>query len=71
MKIMIGDTIVTTTRKSGSSKTDQGALLTVRFPENGNRRDQVHRKPGKTPCGTHLSKPGLRESPYVLVPISA
>jgi len=44
MHIMIGDTIVTDDKEIGIVENRSGAILTVRFPEQGNRRDQVHRR---------------------------
>jgi ATPase family associated with various cellular activities (AAA) len=42
MNIMIGDTIVTDEREIGIVENRAGRILTVRFPDHGNRRDQVH-----------------------------
>jgi hypothetical protein len=42
MNIMIGDTIVTDDREIGIVENRPGNTLTVRFPDYGNRRDQVH-----------------------------
>jgi hypothetical protein len=42
MNILIGDTIVTDDREIGIVETRSGRILTVRFPDHGNRRDQVH-----------------------------
>ena len=43
MNIMIGDTIVTDDREIGIVENRSGNSLTVRFPDYGNRRDQIHR----------------------------
>jgi hypothetical protein len=45
MNIMIGDTIVTDDRdrKIGIVENRSGTLLTVRFPEHGNRREPIQR----------------------------
>ncbi len=43
MNIMIGDTIVTDGREIGIVEGRAGSMLTVRFPENGNRRIPVPR----------------------------
>jgi hypothetical protein len=47
MNIMIGDTIVTDDREIGIVENRSGNTLTVRFPDYGNRRDQVHRSQTK------------------------
>ena len=43
MNIMIGDTIVTDDREIGIVESRSGSALSVRFPDYGNHRDQVHR----------------------------
>ena len=43
MNIMIGDTIVTDDKEIGIVENRSGIYLTIRFPERGNRREQVHR----------------------------
>jgi SpoVK/Ycf46/Vps4 family AAA+-type ATPase len=43
MYTMIGDTIVTDDREIGIVENRSGNFLTVRFPDNGNRRDQIRR----------------------------
>ena len=43
MKITIGDTVVKDGREIGVAENRTGTLLTVRFPESGNRREQIHR----------------------------
>ncbi len=50
MNIMIGDTIVTDDKEIGIVENRSGSLLTVRFPESGNRRDHVQRSQA-TPLG--------------------
>ena len=47
INIMIGDTIVTDDREIGIVENRSGNSLTVRFPDYGNRRDQVHRSQTK------------------------
>jgi hypothetical protein len=41
MNIMIGDTIVTDDKEIGIVENRSGSTLIVRFPDNGNRRDQI------------------------------
>ena len=43
MNIMIGDTIVSDNKEIGIVESRSGSALSVRFPDYGNHRDQVHR----------------------------
>jgi hypothetical protein len=47
MNIMIGDTIATDDREIGIVENRAGDWLTVRFPDSGNRREQVRRAEAK------------------------